>query len=108
MVKKKGADGFPHEVLDILVFGKEFPDLDENMQSPFRQLTKQLSVVAGDSLFAVIQSKGDPEQILPGQLRVAIDNLDMIPQVIKTGLMGNMQSAIQQIVDSAPKEPDTK
>ena len=102
--KTKAPSGeFPHEVLEILTFGKEFPELNDNMKSPFRAVAKQLSVVAGDSVYAAMQSQGNPQQLLAGQLRVAIDNMEVIPSLIKTSILGNMQSAINDIIAKGPE-----
>ena len=73
------------------------------MTSPFRVVAKEMSKVAGDALYAAVSSGGRPDKLVAGQLRVALDNLEVGPKLIKTTLLGNMQETINRIVGNAPK-----
>lgn len=106
LVKKKAAKGgFPHDILESLVFNEEFPDLEESMNNPLRQLSKIVAQVAGDALYTAINSGGNPNQFMAGQLRVAIDNMEAGPNIAKTAILGGMRNQVNDIIKKSPK-PD--
>ena len=101
--KPKGKkDEFPYDIAEMLVFEDTFPDLAEHMSNPFRQLTKQASVLLGDGMYALAGSGGSPDQMLAGLLRVGLDNLEAIPGLIKTTVVADMQRQINGIIKDAP------